>query len=488
MNTSFNCDRSFCCYFGVFSVFINLILGGMVYYPYNDIHEWTGRMVHNTADYSVENKTFELREGHPVLPASLEQQQQHGYVLPYRLYEQQTSSARNLWGLQYWANTVGMNVVEPFLMDSGMSFEAVVRGIENPRRFGDIYDRDYWNKQSTMRNCSELVSWEKFISKSSRNAILVLAHGFKSRANRAVKGGMIEVVTDPTKITGSCSNWKEVKFSGNALSYFKEKGFNFIRQVCIAFNSSTPMTMEKFSLNIFGSHKPDSVSVFMAHWQGIRKSRVNIAGVKLENKDTVELGLLPSKKVLEESKKYLASLGFGSDKYFGVMVRVEKLYQNLVIFRQGDIDMFIDQMLKCAAAFNNLTIFKTHQNWKRTLAIDLGRLGSYGFRKELQQVTAKSRVEEMLYSKYFNAVFGGNSWSIDEFENSFEKYIGSDNPGYTAQIQRAIAATSDCLVLVGGGSTFQQVAISFYKYYHPDVQQQCIIKHCYYRENFNLKS
>jgi len=69
-----------------------------------------------------------------------------------------------------------MNVVEPFFMDSGILFEAVVHGIKNPMRFGDIYDRDYWK---AMQNCSELVTWENFISKSSRNAILVLAQGFK---------------------------------------------------------------------------------------------------------------------------------------------------------------------------------------------------------------------------------------------------------------------------------------------------------------------
>ena len=38
----------------------------------------------------------------------------YGYVLPFQVFEQQTAAAQNLWGLQYWANTVRMKVVEPF--------------------------------------------------------------------------------------------------------------------------------------------------------------------------------------------------------------------------------------------------------------------------------------------------------------------------------------------------------------------------------------
>ena len=58
-----------------------------------------------------------------------------------------------------------------------------------------------------------------------------------------------------------------------------------------------------------------------------------------------------------------------------------------------------------------------------------------------------------------------------EYKGSFKKYIGGDNPVYVAQLQRMIAATSECIVLVcGRTSTFQQAAASFYKYHHPNAQ------------------
>jgi len=457
-----------------------MLVGGVFYYSYNGIQKRTVSLLQGT---DGENTVIvKLREANPEFTAPLEQPHKVGYILPYQLYEQQTSSARNLWGLQYWANTVGMKVVEPFFMDHLMSFEAVVNGIENPMKFSDIYDRDHWNKQSTLRNCSELVIWDEFISESPRNAILLLVQGYKPETQQAVNGGMIKIVTDHAKIEGSCS-WKAMKFPEKALSYFKVKGFNFVRQVCIVFNSNTPMTMQKFSHYVFDSHKPDSVAVFIAHWQGIRKNRINLQGVYLENENTVELGLLPSKKVLKDSENYIMQLGFSNVKYFGVMIRIEKVFRNFVLLKHADCDAFTNNMLKCADDFKDLKIFRTHQSWKRTLAIDLGRLGSHGFQKQIQK---KSHIEEKLYSAFFSSVFGDNSWSIEEYESSFEKYTGSDDPVYIAQIQRTIAAMSDCLVLIGGESTFQDVAISIYKYYHPNVRQQCIIKHCYFGQNFNF--
>ena len=55
-----------------------------------------------------------------ILPSSTTQS--YGYGLPYVIYEQQISSARNLWGLQLWANTVVMKVVESFHMNHQLSY------------------------------------------------------------------------------------------------------------------------------------------------------------------------------------------------------------------------------------------------------------------------------------------------------------------------------------------------------------------------------
>ena len=405
---------------------------------------------------------------------SLSETHSHGYVLPYVVYEQQTASARNLWGLQFWANTVGMKVVEPFFNDHRLSFESVVMGMPNPMRFGDLYDVDYWNNQSTKRDCSELVDWEDFLSNAPRTVILVLNRGFKSSSKNAANAGAVKVVNNPDTIVGrrSCGEFRhdDVEFPRNALAYFKRNGFHFAREVCITFNASTPMPI-------------------FAFWQGIRDNRVNLKGITgtLSNENTVEVGLLPSKKIVQQSNRYLKRLNRSNKsigKYFGVMIRIEKVFTNFVINKKiGTFDLFVDYMLKCAKELKQLEVFDMHMKWSRTLAIDLGKFGSVNLKKHGEAAHGIKG----LYDAYFSSVFGNDSWTIEEFENSFEKYIGTKNQVYIAQIQRTIAARSDCLVLVGGDSTFQTVAISFYKNFHPNIKEHCIVKHCYYGRNFNFK-
>ena len=95
-----------------------------------------------------------------------------------------------------------------------------------------------------------------------------------------------------------------------------------------------------------------------------------------------------------------------------------------------------------------------------------------------------------LFGLFFTSIFGKDSWSIEEYEDSFTKYINTDkfdNPAYVAQLQRTIAARSDCMIMIGGKSNFQAAAIRFYKNFHPNVTEQCIIYHCYYGVNFNIQ-
>ena len=53
---------------------------------------------------------------------------------------------------------------------------------------------------------------------------------------------------------------------------------------------------------------------------------------------------------------------------------------------------------------------------------------------------------------------------------------------YNAQLQRDLT-----IILVGGGSSFQAAGLAFYNNLHPDVEKQCIIKHCYLGFNLDLK-
>ena len=477
------------------SLCFNFIFGGIFIYCYSSRNGLTwGHNILNGLFYiretintgKLNNRMMDFM-GKQILPSSTTQS--YGYVLPYVIYEQQTASARNLWGLQFWANTVGMKVVEPFYTNHLLSFESVVKGIPNPMKFGDLYDVDYWNNQSTKHNCSELVTWEIFLSNAPKNVILVLTRGFKATSSDS-NAGILETVDNPAVIVGrrSCGD-SDVEFPQEALTYFKHNGFNFVREVCITFNYSMSMSVGEYSQQILGKFASDQVTVIFAFWQGIRDNRVNLKGITLDNANTVEIGLLPSRAIVQDSKRYLHKVmklfSTGGQRYFGVMVRLEKIFTKYVKHKKiASVEKFVEYMKKCANSLKHLEEFNERKKWGRTLAIDLGRFGSVHFTRHDKDRRAVSS----LYETYFSSIFGNKTWSIDEYEDSFKKYLGNEDPAYIAQVQRTIAARSDCLILVGGDSTFQSVAISFYKNFHPDIEQQCIIKHCYYGYDLDFKT
>ena len=507
----------------------NIIIGGLVYnsyyspynqqpvankdYTFNNRHyirevvtEHTPKKAPQEADTYDDSKLQEMVdngvtdnfssnsniEGKSLTPNKdvLSHKASYGYVLPYRLYEQQTAAARNLWGLQYWANTAGMKVVEPFFMNYGMSFEPMVAGLSHPARFGDLYDRDFWNEQSSKRKSSELVSWEDFIAHASRETILVVVTTPKSNRRNSVKDTVVNVIDNPSSNTNS-QECVGIEFPGEAMSYFKKEGFKFVRKVCIVFANSSPMAVTTFTQHILGSYLPNSVTVIFSHWKGIRSGRVNLKDVKLTNDNTVTVGLLPSRRTVEESEQYLQKLKrdsrvkYDGGKYFGVMVRVEKVFTHFIDYKEYSSEKFWNYLTDCASTLTNLKQFHVHNNWGRMFVSDMGKFGSLTIQRMSSGAQGKNIAKT--YKTFFTTVFGEDSWTIEEFEGSFNKYLNISDPVHIAQIQRTIAAKSDCLVLVGGGSTFQQVAISFYKNFHPNAKEHCIIKHCYYGENFNLK-
>jgi len=411
----------------------------------------------------------------------------YGYVLAYQLYEQQTAAARNLWGLQYWANTVSMKVVEPFFMNYGMSFEPMVAGVSHPARFSDLYDRNFWNQQSTKRKCSELVSWEDFMEHAPKKTILAVVATPKPNRRESVDDNVVKVFDDLHSNTSS-QECVGNEFPSETLSYFRKERFEFVRKVCIVFANSSPMAITTFTQHILGPYHPNTVTIIFSHWKGIKSGRVNLKDVKLTNDNTVAVGLLPTKQIVEESERYLQKLRLDSrvkydgGKYFGVMVRVEKVFIHFVRYQKYSAEKFWNYMMDCASTLKTLKEFRMYKDWGRMFTSDMGKYGSLALQRMPAGVHGKSNAK--LLKTFFTAVFGEDSWTRDEFEKSFNKYLNISDPVHIAQVQRTIAAKSDCLVLVGGGSTFQQVAISFYKNFHPNTKKHCIIKHCYYGENF----
>ena len=412
-----------------------------------------------------------------VQDSSPRKQTSYGYVLPFNIFEQQTAAAQNLWGLQYWAKTVSMKVVEPFFSAHTMSFVPIVTGVVNPLRFSDLYDKEFWNAQSTRRHCSELVGWEDFLENAPKQVILAFVYNYHGSSVSSLDD---ETVTNSDSITGqqTCKN-TGLTFPENALDYFRKLGFYYVRKVCI--NLHNPMKISKLSQHILSHYNSSDVTIIFPGWSGIRHNKLNIQGVSFNVDNTVDIGLLPSKRIVEDSENYMKKVRPSGGKYFGVMVRTENIYTRFVKYRKANPKIFFDYMLECAANLSS-SVFTKHSDWGRTLAIDLGKLGSIKFLKN--NFMENNENEEILFRGFFGSTFSSN-WTIDDYEGSFKKHLGIDDPAYVAQIQRTIAAKSDCLVMVGGESMFQKAAITFHKSFHQNPKEQCIIYHCYFPVQFD---
>ncbi|XP_065919907.1 uncharacterized protein [Dysidea avara] len=488
------------CVYGfiVFICFVILVCGTIYYYEYDKLNMWLKGTTLTQEDDVLHRNVKEVsnRRNHqggtngkklikPVAknspgktflpPHIASQHKSQGYILPYRLYEQQTAATRNLWGLQYFANSVNMKVVEPFVSKNTFNFQPIVEGATNPMRFGDIYDMEFWNNQTTEHGCAELVAWEEFLLNAPKTTILV----FTCNGNARSPTGLFKKVDNPNRITGNrqCSG---TDFPAQALKFFRDLGFQFVREVCIKFSSSIPMSMEKFSQYMLGTHNSNSVTLIFALWHGIRHTRDNLKAPSFRTDNTVMVGLLPSKTMMRFSKEYIKRFNPSGGKYYGVMVRVERVYKwarKADALTDNDV---VQYMVKCAT---NLTQYlNIHPEWSRTLAIDLGQYGSLCYRRSKNSM----KPEETLYDAFFNSVFGNYSLTISEFENTFKKYLNFDNAVVIAQLQRTVAVTSDCLVLVGGSSNFQVGALAMYEKLHPNKEDQCIIKHCYRGVDFHV--
>ena len=96
-----------------------------------------------------------------------------GHAFIYSNFEEQTNGARNLWQLEMWAELLGIEVAEPFAVDSMFGLKGATSNISQALRFSDYYDIEKWNKRLREYGASPLVKWESFLSTAPHEAIIV---------------------------------------------------------------------------------------------------------------------------------------------------------------------------------------------------------------------------------------------------------------------------------------------------------------------------
>ena len=391
----------------------------------------------------------------PSMPASSEIEggavKTEPMVLSIDYWEQTGNALQNLFDLQCWASTVGIEkVVEPSIKIFGTGVFHIVHDGKG-FTFKDLFDINHWNSMSQRYTASPLVTFQHFLEHAARNVVYV------------------QITCGPEEHSVRCHPLSSVARNDWA-KFLHSRGFSFVKTVCLDFITKTSMTEELFREKIFkGTDGP--VTVIFDEFKGIRQYgkpvRMILTGPmcgvcvnKLLNFDPISepvpveyrpwnssSQIVSSQRIVKYVNRFI-SKWLSGERYIAVMLRTEKL--KTVLKRTPDNDT-------CAS--NIISDWKemaTKKNIHKTLFFsDIGRHGSYGWRKDPTASRFSRHIHDALNLEF----------SLDKINSIFEKMTRSKDSVQIALLQRELVTRASCVVVVGGG-IFQAQALNMYFHKH----------------------
>ena len=357
-----------------------------------------------------------------------------GCALALDYWEQQTSGSRNLQSLQCWAAQYNFSVVEPAMPRSQLRMPLNNQEDIGKLWFRDFYDIDMWNRLSESLQHSKLISWQNFLQHSPRDVILVsLEYSHTWRNVEKLSRYEEDHRLAPDRVFNGCLHkWDTAK------EFLYRYHFRVVREICFNFAFGDSLSNEEFEAHLFGPLSSSSCTVVFSQWRGTGfYTRVAIRGSECEN-SYVQEKVGPSQGLLHHAKVYQKKY-FGAAPYISVIARMEKV-RALLKRKKGKVTMH-----KC---FTQLL-----EVWRETqresginstfLAIDIGRFGSNSILNETEL--------SFIFKKFFSLLYG-ERWSVEEWEDSFEDVVHTEDPGYVAALQQVLVVRAKCAVFIGGGS------------------------------------
>ena len=389
-----------------------------------------------------------------------------GYIMALHYSDQLTGSCANVFNLQCFAghHLENVGVVEPFLLMTsvlGTNLSSYNNWHNLPKenrvKLSNIFDIKAWSKYSDSRHYSPLVSWESFIRKHPTFLILVY-HTWKIDCNH--QDHLDKVMIDATN------------------NFVQENGFEIVRHVCLDFRKTGIISPKRLIDEIYGPYNPSRVVVIFNVWGGIILDKVTnfrlaVSGTccnRLNDQRLSRHSELVSRDVIKYTSRYMNN----TKKYVAVMIRFEYYGIKHKLINQSPESQH-RRLVKCFQNIGSkLKSLKYDKGIKHTLlTMDFSKHGSKDLRGNKNPYLNMTVLNETV-PKLFEVMFG-NSFSLDEWEQSFVSVAHFKVPGYIAIMQKTLAANSDCLLLVGGGS-FQESAKTLHNELHPGAG--CIIELC----------
>ena len=384
-----------------------------------------------------------------------------GYVFVSHYSDQMTGASLNILSLQCWVSTVSphVRVVEPFLI-RGSKFGINLTSGDREVRLRDILDIEGWESQLSTKGYAPFISWKDFLNNAPSNLIIV---------SNECTGSSIK-----------CES-SERRFQKSISIFLEENNFNAVRRVYIKKKSYSSLEFKEL---VYGSNQPNQTVVLFNSWGGVvsgasRAFRVGLSDLgECKRKEFPSFVFQTSEIVRNDSKHYMDRyMPMSKDGgYISVMLRTERFglshdfqatqstEKKLAMFTTC-VDGISAYVRKLKSQYNTQSVF---------LAMDCRKQGSMAFRDESSpEYMSKDLVDTMttlLYHKLY-----GNSSSLNDWDESFDKVASFKTPGYLAQLQKTLAANGACLLMAGGGN-FQLSAETLYNETRRSTDSHCAIQ------------
>ncbi len=369
-------------------------------------------------------------------------------------WEQTGNALKNLVDLQCWARSVGIDkVLQPTVKQRHQSSLLFVgKGNQDHFQFSDLFDIDNWNAMSARKNFSRLSSLEYFYNFAIRDIVVVQMRYLNSGYTCRGLGALSEF------------EWHQ---------HLIQRGFRFVRTVCIDFNRGKSHFMEEKEFNdlIFGRFNPQNVTILFNEWRGIRSgisttARVDFKSTSLISDCSGSLGkklmsivtatipetitysppnctfpIVPSKRLSDFLDIFMEKYKLTGTRYIAVMLRTQKMIPYLSNSHQS-----------LQAILSDWRDLKIKYNLSKTLFFtDVGKHGSLAWEKNTLAMDYSDNLYSQLNTKF----------SPDEMDSVLEGITGSKDSIQIALLQRLIVAHATCVVLAGGGSFQAQTWIRY---------------------------
>ena len=394
------------------------------------------------------------------------------YVLSWDFREGQTSAARNLLSLVHWASDMNLTVVEPCVHNSYFSLASCINTAAAvtvnassssstimPLLFGDYFDVDYWNHQTSSNKIGKpLLPWKEFIKDKPNEAIIVYKWVVIGKNSTVFIDNEIE--RDAIKCYPKQDRHQFSKEVRNKL------GITIVREVCFRYDLFVPMDVTWFNRQILGDHSRSSrFLILFTSWSGTFNGRMYLNKPEYRHAEAFDY-IKPSPRVVRHSKKY-TELFLKGGNYVAIIIRTIKLaiaLKDIHGMSQEAVKSFITN--NCS---HDVSTALKETKGNRLLALDLGKFGDGDASLYLADDTVDRTVHALV-----NVVYG-NTWNKNQWEDSFVQATGGiTDAGYIAMMQKVLVSNAACIFMGGDG----QFLNSLKREYSSKTKDYCIHKVC----------